>query len=484
MTTNRLEFKLAWKLATLLILMMVFSSPATAQDCTPDDIVLDTQSDVNNFQADHGPCDHVDGKLTIDGNDIVNLAGLSGLSSVDDLLIANNPLLMNVDGLSGLTAIFRDLEVSHNGDLIDLDGLAGVTEIGRNILIWDNDELEDLDGLTRLTGVEGSLNIRDNSSLFDLDGLSRIVTVGGDMSVESNGSIENLDGLIALVNVGGTFRIQTENLIDIDGLSRLSRVGGRLIVYNTTLSDVDGLSGVASAGSDLWIALNSQLRNLDGLAALSAARNVAVEDNPRLDDCQGLLRLLDPIDHDAPGPGPGTAGIPDVADKVSIQNNRAGCNSIFDILGGAEFFAINTGLNDAWFNPETPGQGFFIIVLPHLKQIFMAWFTYDTERPPADFEAFLGEPGHRWLTAQGTFAGNSAVLTVFLTSGGVFNSPLPAPVTAPDGEILLEFSGCNAGTVTFDIPSLDLQGVVPVERIAPDNIAQCYLLGNPLPDTP
>jgi hypothetical protein len=121
--------------------------------------------------------------------------------------------------------------------------------------------------------------------------------------------------------------------------------------------------------------------------------------------------------------------------------------------------------------------------LPHLKQIFLAWFTYDTERPPADYMAWLGEPGHRWLTAQGEFDGDSAALTVYLTSGGVFNSPQPVPVTEPDGEMLLEFTGCNSGRVTFDIPSLDLQGEVPIERVALDNIEQCYLLGNPLPDS-
>lgn len=29
-------------------------------------------------------------------------------------------------------------------------------------------------------------------------------------------------------------------------------------------------------------------------------------------------------------------------------------------------FVINAGLNDAWFNPETDGQGFFISVFPGL----------------------------------------------------------------------------------------------------------------------
>ena len=138
---------------------------------------------------------------------------------------------------------------------------------------------------------------------------------------------------------------------------------------------------------------------------------------------------------------------------------------------------MNAGLNDAWLNPETDGQGFFFIVFPEIKQMFMAWFTYDTERPPDDVTAMLGEPGHRWLTAQGEYEDNVAVLDVYMTAGGIFDSPQPETVTEPDGEIMLEFSTCNAGTVTYDITSIDRQGVVPIERITLDNVPLCYLLG-------
>jgi len=58
-------------------------------------------------------------------------------------------------------------------------------------------------------------------------------------------------------------------------------------------------------------------------------------------------------------------------------------------------------LNDAWYNPETDGQGFFITVFPDLGFLSLAWFTYDTELPAEDAEANLGDAGHRWITALG-----------------------------------------------------------------------------------
>ncbi len=142
-------------------------------------------------------------------------------------------------------------------------------------------------------------------------------------------------------------------------------------------------------------------------------------------------------------------------------------------------FLINPGLNDAWYSPLTNGQGFFIVVYPQIEQIFLSWFTYDTQRPDESVPAMMGDPGHRWLTAQGSYAGNKAVLDVYETKGGVFDEGTPAPATTKDGTIIVEFSGCEAGTVSYDISSINQQGVVPIERIVADNIALCIALGTP-----
>ena len=80
------------------------------------------------------------------------------------------------------------------------------------------------------------------------------------------------------------------------------------------------------------------------------------------------------------------------------------------------------------------------------------------------------------LTAQGPYADNKAVLDIFITKGGIFDASPPEPTSQKDGDMLLEFSGCNAGTITYTIPSINRQGTVPVERIALDNIPLCETL--------
>ncbi len=141
-----------------------------------------------------------------------------------------------------------------------------------------------------------------------------------------------------------------------------------------------------------------------------------------------------------------------------------------------ESIPINAGLNDAWFNSDTNGQGFFIVVYPQVETMFLSWFTYELERPDPSVPAQLGEAGHRWLTAQGNYAGHQAVLDIHISRGGVFDQGTPAPQATPDGTMIVEFSNCNQGTVTYDIPSVGRKGVVPIKRVAEDNVPLCEYL--------
>lgn len=150
-----------------------------------------------------------------------------------------------------------------------------------------------------------------------------------------------------------------------------------------------------------------------------------------------------------------------------------------DCSDGQPPFKINTGLSDAWYDPLTDGQGFFITVLPDLGVVALAWFTYDTVLPPDDATSNLGDPGNRWMTAAGPYADDQAVLNIVLTSGGIFDTPGGVERTDPpgsDGTLVVTFDGCNSGMVEYDIPSIDMQGTVPIQRVAEDNVPICEAL--------
>lgn len=157
-----------------------------------------------------------------------------------------------------------------------------------------------------------------------------------------------------------------------------------------------------------------------------------------------------------------------------------GVYRLSDGLPAAEApFSVNAGLNDAWFNPETAGQGFFINVFPDQGLLFLAWFTFDSERPEGT-EAILGEPGQRWFTALGPVDASGASLALTVTEGGVFDATDPMPTNRAAGTLRVDFVDCDQGMITYRVDGLDSPGQIPIERVVPDNIALCEALA----DTP
>jgi len=141
-----------------------------------------------------------------------------------------------------------------------------------------------------------------------------------------------------------------------------------------------------------------------------------------------------------------------------------------------DHFTINAGLNDAWYDPTTNGQGFFIAVYEGQGTVFMSWYTFDTEAWTQQATAVLGDSSQRWLTAQGSYAGAEAELVVYSSGGGVFDSSSPAPSMESIGTIRLQFDDCYSGSVSYDLPALGRSGVIPIERLAKDNTAICEVV--------
>jgi peptidyl-prolyl cis-trans isomerase A (cyclophilin A) len=254
-----------------------------------------------------------------------------------------------------------------------------------------------------------------------------------DPPVINEPGISNLRGTIAMAKVSGDPNSATSGwFINLgDNSANLDEQNGGFTVFGQ----------VTANGMDV----------IDAIASLQVWERAAPF---------GELPLID-----YPGTG-------DITDEYLVMTDVAVSNT----------FHINSGLNDAWTNTDTSGQGFFIAVYPDIEVMFLAWFTFDTERPDESVSALLGEPGHRWLTAQGKYADNKAVLDIVLSEGGIFDAATPASNPSKYGAMVVEFSDCNAGTVTYDIPSVDRQGVIPIKRVSLDNVPLCEQLAEQLAD--
>jgi hypothetical protein len=139
-----------------------------------------------------------------------------------------------------------------------------------------------------------------------------------------------------------------------------------------------------------------------------------------------------------------------------------------------EGFVLNAGLNDAWFNPLTAGQGLFVNVFPETGKVFLAMFTFDSTAPDGGSMASVGGPAQRWLTAIGDIDGNQVTMDVAYTTGGVFDSAEPGPTTVDgQGTLVLSFSDCASGQLAYDLPLAGLQGTIPLQRVVQDNVSLC-----------
>jgi hypothetical protein len=250
---------------------------------------------------------------------LASIEALSALHTVKDIIsIARNALLTNIEGLSGLTTA-DEININGNPLLANLDGLRSL-RTAKWFEINLNDALENLDGLSGVRELN-TLSVNENRSLLHLDGLSSLATIHYNLTLGGNDSLDNIDGLS---NVTG----------------RINSIG---ISSNPRLRNIDALSGVIGLRYGIHIGWNDRLENVNGLVQLAGIEEggVSFRNNPMLADCSAVRHLVDSIDDAEPGPGPGnpdtcvsgsSAGPPDVATCVWLENNSAGCNSIDEVL--------------------------------------------------------------------------------------------------------------------------------------------------------
>jgi len=143
----------------------------------------------------------------------------------------------------------------------------------------------------------------------------------------------------------------------------------------------------------------------------------------------------------------------------------------FYLLAPPAPLRINPGLAGTWYNPDTPGQGFFLTVYEKLNQVFLGWFTY-SQNPPVEDKYH-----HRWMTAFGPIEGPSADLDIEWTSGGAFNAAQPRPEQHVWGDLHLDFADCSSGELTYAFGPDDTGGYrvesIPIRRPTKDAVALC-----------
>jgi len=258
--------------------------------------------------------------FVISGNDSLNtLSWPPALTDVNEIAIFDNPLLSTISGVSGFSSS-PSLILENNDSMLNLDAFSELEGQLLGVLsIKDNENLENLTGLSGVTRVQ-TLQVINNSLLIDLAGL------------------HNLNGITQILNLTGN-----PNLTSISALSNLGEVELMVrIIDNPLLQSLDGLEQITQLGNppslgclfglpckNLEISGNATLTDISAFSSLVYInRDLSVTNNPMLDDCSALDTVLDSVDDDEPGPGPGIDGIPDVGRSAFLSGNLPGCNDL------------------------------------------------------------------------------------------------------------------------------------------------------------
>lgn len=314
----------------LTIFIFLLNKNLQASSCTPygTDVTLTRQSEIDSFPINYPGCDVVEGSLTISGNDIVNLNGLSSLNYIRYLEIKYNSNLTNLNGLNNLDSseiikidsnfslislyglnslrFCQDLEIKYNVLLKNLTGLDRLETIKRSIVLNENISMKDLQGLFKIKYI-GHLNVYNNDSILDLNGLNTLFNIQT-IQIHENHSITNLNGLNNIkILTDYNYIANNSNLISLDGLNNLDSVDMLGIINNSKLENINALHKLKKVSNIFYITYNDSLKNLSGLELLKYAYHISLIGNESLKDLKGLSALSE-------------VSSMNVAENTSLQN--------------------------------------------------------------------------------------------------------------------------------------------------------------------
>jgi hypothetical protein len=131
-------------------------------------------------------------------------------------------------------------------------------------------------------------------------------------------------------------------------------------------------------------------------------------------------------------------------------------DNIYLLAGAPPPFEVNPSMSASWYNPAESGHGIMIHLLD-ANTAWMCWFTFDLDGNPA------------WICALGVIDGDTITFEeAFTVDGGAFppNFDPEQIMEVPWGSIVVTFTGCNSGVMTWTTSVMGFQsGEMPIARL-------------------
>jgi hypothetical protein len=386
------------KIIYILLPVLFLSFWGFSQSCLPDGIDFNTQAQIDNFQLNYPGCTEIEGNVEIQGDGILNLDGLSVLTAIGGYLyITNNDSLKNLSGLATLTSLGGSLLISSNACLTSFTGLENLSFAGEDVFISSNPVLTDISALRNIIAANVTeLRISGNLSLTTCDNpfiCSYLSSPTGRVNILSNAPgcnnppeiADKCDITLPCLPYGnynfftqhdidnfqydypgcdvlqGVVKISGGDITSLDGLNGLVSINGSLEIHNNPqLASLAGLDSLLAVNGPFTIVGNSLLTDISAISKLdtSVITFLGISTNPLLSECD-ITSVCTYLS--------GTYG----SSHNNITGNNSGCQNRDEVLQ-----ACLVGIQDI---PEDY-RLFNITPNPSSNRI-----TIETSAPPSKF---------------------------------------------------------------------------------------------------
>ena len=134
----------------------------------------------------------------VEVEDDVSIAGCGALTTIDlpalttvggDLYLYNNAALADLSAPQ-MSHVLGELRLHWAADVVELDGLSGVRLVGKDLVVWGNAALSDVTGMHTVEQIGGDLIIQSNPDLATEDAESMRDAIGAD-NIKGTTTINN-----------------------------------------------------------------------------------------------------------------------------------------------------------------------------------------------------------------------------------------------------------------------------------------------------
>ena len=274
-------------------------------DCVvAGDVMLTTQTEVDNFTASLGTCGIIEGDVTITGT-ITDLSGFSNVHIISGNLHLEGNISDDLTGFSNLTTVGGNLTLTDMPNITSIAAFANIVSIGGNMEIDNLDALTEISSFDQITSIQ-NITITGNATVSTI-AYSQLQTISGNVTITFNSGLNTLSvpvlteitGNFQMNNMGSGFTDLTFPMLKNTGNLTMADMPGVTTVYMPELETSGGNVSISSCEALTtinWPELSSITGNLSidnctVLDAVSTPLLTSVGNNVEFNKLHGLTSL-------------------------------------------------------------------------------------------------------------------------------------------------------------------------------------------------